>query len=77
MTTSITRTVTLRPDLDLTLTEADTGRPVLILHGGGGPFTVAGIANDLADTMHTITPTHPGWNATPAPHGSPVLTTSP
>jgi len=49
------------------LTEAGTGWPVLILHGGGGPFTVAGIANHLADTMHTITPTHPGWNGTARP----------
>lgn len=67
MTTAITRTVTLSPDLDLTLTENGTGRPVLILHGGGGPFTVAGIADHLAATMHTITPTHPGWNGTPCP----------
>jgi len=66
-TPSITHTVTLRPDLELTLTEAGTGRPVLILHGGGGPFTVASIANHLADTMHTITLTHPGWNGTARP----------
>src|SRR4051812_31168357 len=63
-TNSHTRTVALRSDLNLTLTEAGSGRPVLILHGGGGPFTVAGIADHLAGTMHTITPTHPGWNGT-------------
>jgi pimeloyl-ACP methyl ester carboxylesterase len=67
MTTSITHTVALRPDLHITLTEAGTGRPALILHGGGGPFTVASIADHLADTMHTITPTHPGWNGTARP----------
>ncbi|MBA3946430.1 MAG: alpha/beta fold hydrolase [Herpetosiphonaceae bacterium] len=67
MTTPTTRTVTLRPDLALTIAEAGTGRPVLILHGGGGPFTVATIAAHLADTMHTITPTHPGWNGTARP----------
>src|SRR5437870_3773470 len=61
------RIVDLRPDLSITLTEAGTGRPVLILHGGGGPFTVAGIADHLAATMHTITPTHPGWNGTERP----------
>src|SRR5205823_3254355 len=43
------------------------GRPVLILHGGGGPFTVASIADHLAGTMHTIIPTHPGWNGTVHP----------
>jgi pimeloyl-ACP methyl ester carboxylesterase/mannose-6-phosphate isomerase-like protein (cupin superfamily) len=49
------------------LDEAGTGRPALILHGGGGPFTVASIADHLAGTMHTITPTLPGWNGTPRP----------
>ncbi|HMA37676.1 MAG TPA: alpha/beta hydrolase [Chloroflexia bacterium] len=67
MPTPTTRTVALRPDLNLTVSEAGTGRPALILHGGGGPFTVAGLAAHLAATMHTITPTHPGWNGTPRP----------
>jgi pimeloyl-ACP methyl ester carboxylesterase len=63
----VTRTAALDKDLEITFTEAGTGRPVLILHGGGGPFTVAGIADHLAETMHTITPTHPGWNGTNRP----------
>ena len=67
MTTATTHTVNLRPDLPITLTEAGSGRPALVLHGGGGPFTVAGIAEHLAVTMHAITPTHPGWNGTPRP----------
>src|SRR5262245_19814091 len=67
MISSTTHTVALGRDLELTLTEAGSGRPVLILHGGGGPFTVASIADHLADTMHTITPTHPGWNGTARP----------
>ena len=67
MISSTTHTIALGRDLELTLTEAGSGRPVLILHGGGGPFTVAGIADRLADTMHTITPTHPGWNGTARP----------
>jgi pimeloyl-ACP methyl ester carboxylesterase len=58
-----------RPDVPLTLAEAGTGRPAVILHGGGGPFTVAGIAGHLAATMHTLTPTHPGWDGTPRPAG--------
>ncbi|MHC3470493.1 alpha/beta fold hydrolase [Streptomyces sp. 7R007] len=58
---------------DLTLTLAEhgpaTGRPVLVLHGGGGPGTVAGIARHLAagKGAHTLTPTHPGWDRTPRP----------
>ncbi len=67
MNNATTHTVVLRPDLPLTLTESGTGRPALILHGGGGPLTVAGIADHLAPTMHTILPTHPGWNGTPRP----------
>jgi pimeloyl-ACP methyl ester carboxylesterase len=67
MTTATTRTVNLRPDLPVTLTEAGSGRPALVLHGGGGPFTVAAIAEHLAETMHAVTPTHPGWNGTARP----------
>ena len=62
-----THPVNLPHDLTVTLTEAGSGRPALVLHGGGGPFTVAAIAAHLAETMHAITPTHPGWNGTPRP----------
>lgn len=62
-----TRTLELRDDLPITLTEAGTGRPVLILHGGGGPFTVGTIVEHLAPTMRVIAPTHPGWNGAPRP----------
>ena len=52
-----------------TLTEAGptTGRPVLVLHGGGGPATVAPIAEHFAPASPTLLPTHPGWNGTPRP----------
>ncbi|WP_327316594.1 alpha/beta fold hydrolase [Streptomyces sp. NBC_01235] len=59
--------IDLYPDLPLTLSTAGTGRPVLVLHGGGGPATVAGLAAHLARTAHTLTPTHPGWNGTHRP----------
>lgn len=55
------------PSTPLTISEAGDGAPTLILHGGGGPATVAGIAAHLAASSHTITPTHPGWNGTPRP----------
>jgi pimeloyl-ACP methyl ester carboxylesterase len=62
-----TRTVQLDADLPVTLDEAGNGRPALVLHGGGGPATVAGIGAHLAETMHVLVPTHPGWNGTDRP----------
>ncbi|KPI19772.1 hypothetical protein OK074_7771 [Actinobacteria bacterium OK074] len=57
--------------LPLAITEfgAGTGRPALILHGGGGPGTVAPIAGHLAQQrhLHTLVPVHPGWDGTPRP----------
>jgi pimeloyl-ACP methyl ester carboxylesterase len=67
MSNPTSHTNALRPDLNLTITEAGAGRPALILHGGGGPFTVASIADHLSQTMHAIVPTHPGWNGTDRP----------
>ncbi len=61
------REIQLSTGLGLTLTEAGTGRPVLILHGGAGPFSVASIAQHVAAKARAITPTHPGWNGTPRP----------
>ena len=56
--------------LNLTIDEtgsADAARTVLVLHGGGGPFTVAPIAAHFAADSHVLVPTHPGWNGTPRP----------
>lgn len=61
-----TTTLTL-PHIRLTLDEEGAGQPVLILHGGGGPFTVAPIAAHFAATSHVLVPTHPGWQGTPRP----------
>jgi pimeloyl-ACP methyl ester carboxylesterase len=47
---------------DFTLREAGSGRPVLVLHGGGGPGTVAPLSRGLSKTMRALTPTHPGWD---------------
>ncbi|MFJ1865211.1 alpha/beta fold hydrolase [Streptomyces sp. NPDC088097] len=62
-----TDTSVVYADLSLTLSEAGSGRPVLILHGGGGPATVAGLAQHLSRTAHTLTPVHPGWDGTHRP----------
>lgn len=62
-----TTTRTLYPDLSLTVSEAGSGRPVLVLHGGGGPATTAGLAGHLARGAHVLMPVHPGWDGTERP----------
>ncbi|MFF3693016.1 alpha/beta fold hydrolase [Streptomyces sp. NPDC002221] len=49
------------------LSGPSSGRPVLVLHGGGGPATVAPIAEHFAASSPTLLPTHPGWNGTSRP----------
>jgi pimeloyl-ACP methyl ester carboxylesterase len=55
--------------VDVTVDEQGAGRPFLLLHGGGGPGTVAGFAALLAGSrpVRVITPTHPGFGGTPRP----------
>src|SRR2546430_16289105 len=43
------------------------GDAVLLLHGGGGPRTVAGLAAALAEHTYVIVPTHPGFEGTTRP----------
>src|SRR5258708_11294615 len=52
---------------ELTLSALGSGRPFLLLHGGGGPLTVTPFAELLASThsARVITPTHPGFAGTP------------
>jgi pimeloyl-ACP methyl ester carboxylesterase len=40
---------------------------ILLLHGGGGPQTVAPLAAHLSETHTVIAPTHPGWGGTERP----------
>lgn len=61
-------------DLDLapvSYTETGEGHPFLLLHGGGGPQTVAGFADLLAAERpaRVITPVHPGFGGTARPEG--------
>ncbi len=68
-----TRTLSLTPPgagpLDVTIDDRGEGRPVLLLHGGGGPQTVAGFAELLATQgpARVVTPAHPGFGGTPRP----------
>jgi pimeloyl-ACP methyl ester carboxylesterase len=47
--------------------EQGEGRPILLLHGGAGPKSMAGFAALLANRAHVIVPTHPGFMRTPRP----------
>ncbi|MFJ7288480.1 alpha/beta fold hydrolase [Curtobacterium sp. NPDC098951] len=48
-------------------TSSPAPRTALVLHGGGGPQTVATIAQHLAPSFHVLAPTHPGWDGTDRP----------
>jgi pimeloyl-ACP methyl ester carboxylesterase len=50
-------------------TDSGAGRPFLLLHGGGGPQTVAGFGGLLAGShpARVVTPTHPGFGGTTRP----------
>jgi pimeloyl-ACP methyl ester carboxylesterase len=53
----------------VTVAEAGAGRPLLLLHGGAGPFSFLAFGGQLARERpaRVLTPTHPGWNGTPRP----------
>lgn len=69
--TARTRTVQLPGELSVTVTESGeadgSGRGVLLLHGGAGPRTVAGLAAALSEHVYVVAPTHPGFDGTPRP----------
>jgi pimeloyl-ACP methyl ester carboxylesterase len=67
-----TRTIDLGTGLTVTITErgdaaADKGSGVLLLHGGAGPASVAGLAAALSEHVYVVTPVHPGFDGTPRP----------
>lgn len=65
--TATTRTIDLGNGLEVTFEERGdaSGAGVLVLHGGAGPQTVAGLAAALSGHAYVVTPTHPGFNGTP------------
>jgi pimeloyl-ACP methyl ester carboxylesterase len=64
------RTIDLGNGLQVTIDERGDaaqapGVGVLLLHGGAGPRTVAGLAAALSEHAYVVTPTHPGFDGTP------------
>jgi pimeloyl-ACP methyl ester carboxylesterase len=55
--------------VDVTVSERGEGHVFLLLHGGGGPLTVTGWADQFAGARHVrvLTPVHPGFDGTPRP----------
>jgi pimeloyl-ACP methyl ester carboxylesterase len=62
-----TRRESFADGLTVRVDERGSGRPILILHGGGGPQTVAGFAEALSTRAHVLTPVHPGFAGEPRP----------
>jgi pimeloyl-ACP methyl ester carboxylesterase len=54
-------------DLEITIDQRGEGRPVLLLHGGGGPPSMGPLPSALAETFEVIAPVHPGFAGTPRP----------
>jgi len=69
--TTTTRNVRLAGvgPVEVTFDERGEGQPFLLLHGGGGPPTVASFAELFATThpVRIISPTHPGFGGTVRP----------
>jgi pimeloyl-ACP methyl ester carboxylesterase len=57
--------------IDLSVDAFGEGQPFLLLHGGGGPTTVAEFAQTFAASRHArvIVPVHPGFGGTTRPEG--------
>jgi len=53
--------------MNSTVTDTGRGRPYLLLHGGGGPTSMAGFGTLLAEHGRVVAPTHPGFSGTPRP----------
>ncbi len=62
-----TRRESFSDGLTVRIDERGSGRPILVLHGGGGPQTVASLAGALSIHAHVLTPTHPGFAGEPRP----------
>ncbi len=55
--------------VSIAVDDRGAGAPILLLHGGGGPASVAAFADTLAQEARVLTPTHPGFALTARPEG--------
>jgi pimeloyl-ACP methyl ester carboxylesterase len=55
-------------DPELTIDQQGEGRPVLLLHGGGGPPTMGPLPSALSERFEVIAPVHPGFAGAPRPN---------
>ena len=62
-----TRRETFADGLTVRIDERGSGRPMLVLHGGGGPQSVSSFAEALSTRAHVLTPIHPGFAGEPRP----------
>src|SRR5260370_31103070 len=62
-----TRSESFADGLTVRFNEQGSGRPMLLLHGGGGPQTMFGLASALSRRAHVLTPTPPGFVGEPRP----------
>src|SRR5260221_4054453 len=65
--TPSSRIETFADGLAVRVEERGSGRPVLVLHGGGGPRSVAAFAAAMSERTHVLAPTHPGFAGEPRP----------
>src|ERR1700733_1076803 len=66
MTTNIINGI-YADDLEITIDQNGEGRPVLLLHGGGGPPSMGTLPSALSDGFEVSAPVHPGFAGTPRP----------
>jgi pimeloyl-ACP methyl ester carboxylesterase len=62
-----TRRESFADGLTVRIDERGSGRPILVLHGGGGPQSVSSFAEALSTRAHILTPIHPGFAGEPRP----------
>ncbi len=53
--------------LQITVDQQGEGRPLLLLHGGGGPPSMGPLPSALSENFEVIAPVHPGFAGTPRP----------
>ncbi|MFZ6656456.1 alpha/beta fold hydrolase [Undibacterium sp. TJN19] len=67
MNSSLAMNTLLQMDGQAKISDAGTGQPILLLHGGGGSATVFGMSQALSAKARVLLPTHPGFDGTPRP----------